>query len=54
MKQPATKPKPAEYHRRQFYLSYLAMNNTKRQRLFRRYKLTGSDQTAAKLWEAAR
>jgi len=48
------KPKPAEHHRRQFYLSFLAMNNTKRQRLFRRYKLTGADQTAAKLWEAAR
>ena len=54
MKPPATKPKPAEHHRRQFYLTFLAMNNTKRQRLFRRFKLTGVNQTAEKLWEAAR
>jgi len=47
-------PKPAEHHRRQFFLAFLAMNNTKRQQLFRRYKLTGANQTAEKLWEAAK
>jgi hypothetical protein len=49
-----TKPKPAEHHRRQFFLSFLAMTQTKREILFKRYGLTGSARTAAKIWEAAR
>jgi hypothetical protein len=49
-----TKPKPAEHHRRQFFLSFLAMSQAKKERLFKRYGLAGSDRTAAKIWEAAR
>jgi hypothetical protein len=48
------KPKPAEHYKREFFLTFLAMSNTKKQRLFKRYGLTGADQTAEKVWEAAK
>lgn len=48
------KPKPVKHYKREFFLTFLATSNTKKQRLFKRYGLTGADQTAAKVWEAAK